>query len=165
MFHSQVVIANNVLRVLSVGISMDFNCTSFLADSVLYLYEADVMQGFLRKNNKRLTRSFNFTFRYIYYFLSLNDSKLGDFVDRIDSIELEVKDTTYTARTASYLDLDLHLNITSECQLRRKLYDKRDDFDFPIVDFPFICSNIPSSICMCSIYLSVDTIFQSLWFL
>jgi hypothetical protein len=24
-----------------------------------------------------------------------------------------------------------------------KLYDKRDDFNFPIVSFPFICSNIP----------------------
>jgi len=28
---------------------------------------------------------------------------------------------------------------------RPKLYDKRDDFNFPIVNFPFICSNIPAS--------------------
>ena len=26
-----------------------------------------------------------------------------------------------------------------------KLYDKRDDFNFPIVNFPFLDSNIPSS--------------------
>ena len=26
-----------------------------------------------------------------------------------------------------------------------KLYDKRDDFNFDIVNFPFLCSNIPSS--------------------
>ena len=25
------------------------------------------------------------------------------------------------------------------------LYDKRDDFNFPIVNFPFICSNIPAA--------------------
>jgi hypothetical protein len=25
------------------------------------------------------------------------------------------------------------------------LYDKRDDFDFAIVNFPFLCSNIPFS--------------------
>jgi hypothetical protein len=25
------------------------------------------------------------------------------------------------------------------------LYDKRDDFNFPIVNFPFICSNIPAT--------------------
>ena len=42
--------------------------------------------------------------------------------------------------SASYLDL--HLEIDSECRLRMKLYDKRDDFNFPIVNFPFICSNI-----------------------
>jgi hypothetical protein len=29
-------------------------------------------------------------------------------------------------------------------RLRTKLYDKRDDFNFPIVNFPFICSNIPA---------------------
>ena len=29
--------------------------------------------------------------------------------------------------------------------LRTKLYDKRDDFNFPIVNFPFICSNIPTA--------------------
>jgi hypothetical protein len=32
----------------------------------------------------------------------------------------------------------------SEGRLRTKLYDKRDDFNFPIVNFPFLCSNIPA---------------------
>jgi hypothetical protein len=26
-----------------------------------------------------------------------------------------------------------------------KLYDKRDDFNFPVVNFPFICINIPAA--------------------
>jgi hypothetical protein len=52
---------------------------------------------------------------------------LGDFVDRIYPIELEIKDTTNTDRSASYLDL--HLEIDSEGRLRTKLYDKRDDFN------------------------------------
>jgi hypothetical protein len=30
---------------------------------------------------------------------------------------------------------DLHLEIDSEGRLRTKLYDKRDDFNFPIVNF------------------------------
>ena len=29
-------------------------------------------------------------------------------------------------------------------RLRTKLYDKRDYFNFPIVNFPFICNNIPT---------------------
>jgi len=64
----------------------------------------------------------------------------GNFVDPIYPIELEIKDTTYTARSASYIDQ--LLKIDSEGRLRTKLYDKRDDFYFRIVYFPFICSNI-----------------------
>ena len=50
---------------------------------------------------QKLARSFNFTFRYIDDVLSLNNSRFGDFVDRIYPIELEIKDTTYTDRSAS----------------------------------------------------------------
>ena len=44
------------------------------------------------------------------YVTILNNSRFGDFVDRIYTIEFEIKDTTYTDRSASYLDLDLHLS-------------------------------------------------------
>ena len=54
-----------------------------------------------------------------------------------------MKDTTDTDRSASYIDL--HLEIDGEGRLRTKLYDKRDDFNFPIVNFPFISSNIPTA--------------------
>jgi hypothetical protein len=47
-----------------------------------------------------------------YDVLSLNTSKLGDFIDRIYPIELEIRDTTDTDRSSSYLDL--HLEIDSE---------------------------------------------------
>ena len=63
--------------------------------------------------------------------------------DRIYPIELEIKDTIDTDRSASYLDL--HLKIDSEELLRAKLYDKRDDFNLIIVNFPFICSNTPTT--------------------
>jgi hypothetical protein len=90
-----------------------------------------------------IVRSFNFTFRYIDDVLSLNNSTFGDFVDYTYRIELEIKDTTYTARFASYIDL--HQDIDNEGWLRTKLYDKRDELNFPIVNFPFICSNIPAT--------------------
>ena len=73
-------------------------------------------------------------FRYIDDVLSLNNSRLIDFIDRIYPIELETKDTTYTDRPASYLDI--HLEIDSEGRLKTKRYDKRDDLNFPIVNFP-----------------------------
>ena len=62
----------------------------------------------------------------------------GDFVDRIlvYHIDLEIKDTTYTARSASCLDI--HPQIDNEGRLRTKLYDKRDDFNIPFVNSPHI---------------------------
>jgi hypothetical protein len=59
---------------------------------------------------------------------------------------------TDTDRSASYLDI--HLEIDSEGPLRTKLYDKRDDFHFPIVNFLFICSNITADLHMQNISLS-----------
>ena len=58
-------------------------------------------------------------------------------------IELEIKDTKDTDRFPSYLDP--HLNIDSKERLKTKRYDKRDDFNFPIANFPFTCSNIPAA--------------------
>ena len=37
------------------------------------------------------------------------------------------------------------LEIDNEGRLKTKLHDKRDDFSFPIVNFPFLSSNIPAS--------------------
>jgi hypothetical protein len=110
---------------------------------VFFSYDAEFIQVLLKKNEKKLARSFNFTFRYIDDVLSLNNSKFGDFVDRIYPIEIEIKNTTDTDRSASYIDL--HLEIDSRGRLRRKLYDKRDDFNVPIVNFPFICSNFSTA--------------------
>ena len=135
----------------TVCLPMGTNCAPLLADLFLYSYEADFIQGLLMKNDKKLTRSFNFTLRYIDDVLSLNNSRFGDFVDRIYPIEFEVKDTTDTDTSASYLDL--HLEIDSEGRLRTKPYDKRDDFNFPIVNIPFICSNIPAALAY-GVYIS-----------
>jgi hypothetical protein len=69
---------------------------------------------------------------------------------------LEIQDILDTARSASYLDID------NEVRLRTRLYNKRDYFNFLIVNFPFICSNIPAASAYGVLYISQ---FQSLWFL
>ena len=57
--------------------------------------------------------------------------------------ELEVKETTDTASSASFLDL--YLEFDDSGQISTKIYDKRDDFNFKIINFPNMCSNIPAS--------------------
>jgi hypothetical protein len=89
-------------------------------------------QELLKKIEKKLSRSLNFTFHSIDDILSLNNSKFGDYYACMYPI-------------ASYLEL--HIETDSEGRSRTKLYHKRDDFNFnfPIVNFPFICSNIPAT--------------------
>jgi hypothetical protein len=73
----------------------------------------------------------------------MNNSRFGDYLYLIYPNELEVKDTTDTQKSTSYLDLQLEID--NGGRLKAKLYDKRDYFTFPIVNFPFISSNIPTS--------------------
>ena len=56
--------------------------------------------------------------------------------------QLNVEKTNQPDNLASYLDLAF--TIEKDGKLSAKLYDKRDDFDLHIVNFPFLSSNIPS---------------------
>ena len=95
---------------------------------------------------KRIEAAIFFNLRFRYFIddvLSLINSRFDDFVGRVYHIVLEIKDTTDTARSPSYLDI--RLKTDNEGRLRTKFYDNRDDLNFPILKFPFICSNIPTA--------------------
>ena len=47
---------------------------------------------------------------------------------------------------------DLHLSISDGC-VNTKLYNKRGDFDFDIVNFPFLDVDVPRST-SCGVYIS-----------
>ena len=57
---------------------------------------------------------------------------------------LEIKDTTERPTSNSYLDL--LLSIGRDGQLHTSVYNKRDYFNFHITNFPFLSSNLPSSL-------------------
>ena len=126
------------------GIPMGTNCAPLLVDLFLYSHEAAFIQGLLKKNEKKLAWSFSFTFCYIDDVLSLNNSRFGDVFDCIYPIDLEIKYTIDTDRSASYLDLLLEIDNEEH---------KRYDFNFPIVNFSFICSSIPAAPA-CGVYIS-----------
>ena len=61
---------------------------------------------------------------------------------RIYPLELQLNKANASDTEAPYLDL--HLSI-SNAFFSSKLYDKRDDFDFNIVNFPFLDDDVPRS--------------------
>ena len=87
------------------GISILINCASLITDFFFIGRRQTSYKGFSIPIKRR---SFDFTFRYIDDVLSLNNNC----IDHIYLIDLQIKDTTDTDRSASYLDL--HLKIDSE---------------------------------------------------
>ena len=72
--------------------------------------------------------------------LTILDSVIID----VSSIQMSLTSMILlTLKSVSYFDL--YLEIDNGERLKAKLNDKRDEFTFPIITFPFISSNIPAS--------------------
>ena len=63
-------------------------------------------------------------------------------VSQIYPSELQLNKANTSDTEAAFLDL--HLSISNDI-ISTKIYDKRDDFDFEIVNFPFLDGNVPRS--------------------
>ena len=122
-----------------IGIPMGTNCAPLLADLFLCSYESEFLQNLVKDKKIHEARAFNFTYRYIDDVLSINNPRFAEFLPLIYPPELEIKEITDTASSASFLDLYLEFDNST------KIYDKRDDFNFKIINFPNMCSNIPAS--------------------
>jgi hypothetical protein len=75
--------------------------------------------------------------------LSTNNDQFHSYVDSIYPNDLEIKDTTESSTSVSYLDV--LLNIDADGKRTTQLYDKRDYFNFAIVNLKYTCSNMPLS--------------------
>ena len=126
-----------------IGIPMGMNCAPSLADLFLYSYESECLDNIRRGGHRKLARSFSLCYRYIDDLIAFNNKKFGDYVKEIYPSQLTVEKANTSDDLANYLDLTFIIERNN--RLYTKLYDKCDDFDFHIVNFPFLSSNIPSS--------------------
>ena len=117
----------------TVSIRLGTNCAPLLVDIFLYSYKADFIQSLLSTGKKQLASRFNLTHRYIDDVLSINNPEIENYLGQMYPAEFEIKDTTESTTSASYLDL--LLSIGRDGQLHTSIYDKRDDFNFHIT-FP-----------------------------
>ena len=92
-------------------------------------------------NQSDVIGAFNSTSRYLDDLLNIDNNFFDSMVNRIYPSELQLNNVS--GIEASFLDL--HLSI-SDGFVKTKIYDKRDDFDFDIVNFPFLDGDVPRSI-------------------
>ena len=115
---------------------MRTNCAPLLADLFLYSYESECLDNLVRGDHRKLARSFNLCYQHIDDLIVFNNKKFGDYVKEIYTSQLTVEKANTSDDLANYLDLTFITE--SNNRLHTKLYDKRDDFDFHIVKFPFL---------------------------
>ena len=109
----------------------------------LFSSESKFLQNLVKDKKIHEARAFNFTYKYIDNVLSINNPRFEEFLPLIYPPELEIKETTNTASSSTFLELYLEFNDSG--QLSIKIYDKRDDFISKIKNFRNMCSNIPAS--------------------
>ena len=74
--------------------------------------------------------------------LNIDNPYFEGMVNRIYPPELQLNKANTSETEAPFLDL--HLSISNGF-VSSKIYDKRDDFDFDIVNFPFLDGDVPRS--------------------
>ena len=124
-----------------VGIPMGTNCAPLIADLFLYCYESQFMAKLHKDSTKSdLIDKFNNTYRYLDDIFALNNSDFFIHTYDIYPRELTLNKANNDSSNCPFLDLDISI---SQSQLKFKIYDKRDDFSFPIVNFPFLDGDVP----------------------
>ena len=121
---------------------MDTKCAPLVTDLFLFCYERDFMMSLSDDKQADITDAFNTTSRYLDDILNINDVYCDNMVSQIYPSELQLN-KAYTPDTEAGF-LDLNLSISNDI-VSTKIYDKRDDFDFEIVNIPFLDGDVPRS--------------------
>ena len=135
-----------------IGIPMGTNCAPLLADFFLYSHENEVLDNMIRSGHRRLARSFTLCYRYIDALIVFSSKTFLDYPKDICPSQLTAEKANKSDHLADKIDLTFIIN--SEGKLSNRLYDKRDDFDFHIVNLPFLSSNITSGPSLWYIYFA-----------
>ena len=86
--------------------------------------------------------AFNTTSRYLDDILNISNVYFDNMVSQIYPSELQMNKGNASDTEAAFLDL--RLSISNDI-VSTKIYDQRDDFDFEIVNFPFLDGDVPRS--------------------
>ena len=124
------------------GIPMSTNCAPLVADLFLFCYERDFMTCLSDVKQTEITEAFKSTCRHLDDLLNIDNPYFEGMVNRIYPPELQLNKANTSDTEAPFLDL--HLSISNGF-VSSKIYDKRDDFDFDIVNFPFLDGDVPRS--------------------
>ena len=121
---------------------MDINFAPLVADLFLFCYERDLMMSLCDDKQADIIDAFNSTSSYLDDISNIHNVYFDTMVSQIYPSEPQLNKANTSDTEAAFLDL--HLSISNDI-VSTKIYDKCDDFDFEIVNFPFLYGDVPRS--------------------
>ena len=120
---------------------MGTNCAPLVADLFLFCYERDFMLSLSDDNQSEVIEAFNSTSRYLDDLLNIDNIFFDSMVNHIYPSELQLNKANI-----SDIEAFFYLNLSiSDGFVKTKIFDKQDDFDVDIVNFPFLDGDVSRS--------------------
>ena len=123
-----------------VGIPMGTNCAPLIADLFLYCYERDFISNLQKSKRFDLIDKFNDTSRYLDDIFIIDNPAFAKHIPDIYPRELQLNKANTSDKETFFLDLNIK-DIGNNIHI--SVYDKRDYFGFPIVNFPWLSGDVP----------------------
>ena len=116
------------------------NCAPLVADLFLFSCERDFMKNLSSDNQADVIKALNLTSRNLDDLLNIDNPYFEGMVNQIYPTKLQLNKANTSDNEAPFLDLQLY---SSNGFVSSKVYDKRDDFDFYIVNLSFLDGDVP----------------------
>ena len=118
---------------------MGTTCAPLVADLFLFCYERDFILSLSDNNQTNIIEAFDSTSIYIDDLLNIDNTYFEQMDGQIYPTELQLNKANFSDTETPFLDLNL--SITNGI-VSSKIYDKRGDINFDIVNFPFLDGDV-----------------------
>ena len=133
--------AGSVIQIQSTGwVGSDTDCAPLVADFFLYCYERDFVSGLQRSGRFDLVDRFSGASRCLDDIFTIDNPEFAEHVPDMCPGELRLSRAGISDRETSFLGLNIGVVGSN---INTSVYDRRDDFGFPMVDFPWLSGGVP----------------------
>ena len=134
---------HNVVYRQIIGIPMGTNCAPHLANIYLHQYEYIYLKSMVEKGELQIAKDLGNMYRYQDDCIAINDNDtFSKHYKKIYPAVMILNQTNVSRDKCTFLDLKIAIY---RGKFIYNSYDKRNDFKFPIVNYPDLRGNIPSS--------------------
>ena len=128
----------------TIGIPMGTNSAPYLANIYLHVFEYLYLVKLVSEGKIEIAKLFSNTYRYQDDCIAINDDDMFEKHYKLmySGSAMELKNTNLSRDKCNFLDLTFSIH---RGKFLYRSYDKRNDFNFKVVNYPNLSGNIPTS--------------------